>query len=397
MPTASPLPDVRVPAVPPGTPEGRPTSAGARNIPSLDGLRALSVAAVVLSHYTMHAGGIPQGVLDVCDPLGTIGVRVFFVISGFLITTLLLQDRAAGGEVRLGRFYFRRLLRIFPPYYAYLGVATVLAAFGTLPALGRVWPAWAYVSNVAPSAGWYTGHTWSLSVEEQFYLTWPFAVAMLDRRWATRVATGACLLMPGVRLLARAHYGDEWMAGTFAFDFLAAGCLLALAPHWVTRARAWIVARGGFLVVALLAAAVLAEPVFAYRRGPRAELVELVGLPAVELVAITAAVAWCVAHPTSHVGRILNSAPLRVVGVGSYSIYLWQQLFLSPRLPSYTGAGALAATAVMAAASYFLVERPSLGMREWLEGWWRGERPPRDPRTRGAVHVPGRLASAACE
>lgn len=375
-----PLADARSPAIRPN----------ARTIPSLDGLRALSVAAVVLSHYTMHASGIPPAVVRFCDPLGTLGVRVFFVISGYLITTLLVHDQTTHGNIRLGHFYFRRLLRIFPPYYAYLGIVALLALVGVLPALGRTWPAWMYVSNLVPPTGWYAGHTWSLSVEEQFYLTWPIALAIAGQRRAPWVALGACLVMPGVRLLAHAHYGDEWMAGTFAFDFLAAGCLLAIAPSWLQQARTWILARGGALIAVLLTAAILAEPLFAYRRGPRAELVELVGLPILELVATTGAIAWCVARPTSRVGRVLNAAPLRAVGIGSYSIYLWQELFFSPRVTSYTAVGALTATAVMATVSYFLVERPSLALRGAIERWWRD----RGIRRHARVAAAGALAAA---
>ena len=119
-----------------------PADVRGRSIPSLDGLRALSVSAVILAHVLFPwAGRTSAPLATAVSALGPIGVRVFFVISGYLITTLLMQDEDTVGRIRLGRFYLRRVLRIFPPYYAYLLVVTLLTVAGTLPAARRAWPA----------------------------------------------------------------------------------------------------------------------------------------------------------------------------------------------------------------------------------------------------------------
>lgn len=302
-----------------------------RAIPSLDGLRAASVALVVLSHMDPDHFG----------PLGLLGVRIFFVISGYLITRLLIDEMDASGTIRLSRFYFRRTLRIFPAYYAMLAVAFFL---GT-PAH---W-SWlvSYTSNVGPPQPFVIGHAWSLGVEEQFYLIWPAVLLVAGRINGRRIAIGVIALMPLVRVawFLLFHTGRPMFATPD--DFLAAGCVLALSAF---RAPRW--------GLALLPLTALYHLAFGMSYRWRFVLDITIGET---LCAVAIAVA--IAHAVTNESRLLNNRIAHVLGVGSYSIYLYQQLWVHQWWPV-----AIAGMGGAALASYLLIERPGLRLREWIEG-----------------------------
>jgi peptidoglycan/LPS O-acetylase OafA/YrhL len=161
------------------------TSTG--RLPSLDGLRAISIILVLLG----HAGG-PRGFQRINLQIGDyahLGVVVFFVISGFLITSLLMHEYDTTRRISLRLFYARRTLRIFPASYFYLCVICLLSASNFIHLRGvDIWHAFTYTVNFFPGRSWQVGHLWSLSVEEQFYLLWPFAFAVSGPRKANRVA-----------------------------------------------------------------------------------------------------------------------------------------------------------------------------------------------------------------
>ena len=146
------------------------------HIPSLDGLRAISISLVLFGHLvgTRNFGRPDPGLGDVAH----LGVVVFLVISGFLITSLLLKEHAHTGTVSLKLFYARRSLRIFPASYAFLACVGLLWLGGTIhlrPA--DIWHAASYTVNYVENTSWEVAHLWSLSIEEQFYLLWPFALS----------------------------------------------------------------------------------------------------------------------------------------------------------------------------------------------------------------------------
>ena len=338
-----------------------------RAIPSLDGLRAVSILLVIVSHSSSlwESGTAPAA----ATAYGDFGVRVFFVISGFLITSLLIREQEKVGSVRLRRFWFRRTLRISPPYFAFLAVIAFLFARGMMgdgPA--RWWPALTYTSNYFPTGAWLTGHTWSLSVEEQFYLCWPLVIARTSRTTALRVAGGVIVAAPVVRVALFALTRDYDVARGWDFDFIAAGCALALAApmlaksqRWNSLLRSWWLGAG---FVALLAVHL------ALRQSHRWLFVgEIFAFLSAEALVLTVVVAWCVERPGTAIGRVLNAAPVRWLGIISYSVYLWQQLFFRPHAPWPRFATAAAALCA-AILSFYLVERPSLRLRGWLERWW---------------------------
>jgi len=326
----------------------------------IDGLRAIAIATVLLDHLDVpgFAGGF-------------IGVDVFFVISGFLITTLIAEAQAAGG-FSLARFYERRMRRIFPALFATLAVTLALGAALMTPAdyedLGKAAAAaaisganlwfWSTSGYFAPEAERLALlHTWSLAVEEQFYLLFPTLMIGL--------AAAARLPRRGV-IAALALVSFAWSAAT--------------SPLWPDAAFYLLPARAGELLLGALVA--LSPPPAVDARGR--ETLAFLGLT---LIAVAVAVidradpfpSWRAALPclgtalvihagragATAVGRLLALSPLRFLGAISYSLYLWHWpviVFARYRLFDDLGAGAIAVLALvsigLATLSWRFVERP---------------------------------------
>jgi peptidoglycan/LPS O-acetylase OafA/YrhL len=346
--------------------------AGSRDIPSLDGLRAISIALVLLSHLGGTAGFPASHQTMSFFALGTLGVQVFFVISGFLITTLLLRELDETGTVSLRRFYFRRTLRIFPPYYALLAAMAIAGVLGWVSVSGNdLFHAFTYTSNYNFDREWNLGHTWSLGVEEQFYLLWPAVLVLLGRRRGLIAAAAFALAAPLVRVGIWYLLPDYRPAIGNSFetvaDALAIGCLLAGTRDLLWEQPAF----RRFLASRWMLAAPAIIGVFAALDRPRTNA--LVGTTMMSL-AIALIIERSVRFPDDQIGRVLNSRPFRFVGVLSYSIYLWQQPFLNRDLPSTTTSFPLniALVFTLALASYYIIERPSLRLRQRWERWlWK--------------------------
>jgi len=360
----------------------RPANRDSARIPSLDGLRAISIMLVLIGHLAGTRGFPLSAAAGNRLAVAEIGVHVFFVISGFLITGLLLQEISGTGRIKLDHFYFRRTLRIFPPYYAFIAALVVAQACGALTlAPHDATHTLTYTSNYDASRSWWIGHTWSLSVEEQFYLLWPMALVLLGVRRGIFVAALVVFVTPAVRL-AELHLLPQYVDGighrfeTVA-DAIAIGCVLAGTREWLHRDRRYrrFLSSPAFVVVpcAIFAGSMLWQhPHAAY----------LVGMPLAN-VATALAIDWAVTFPSGAVGRVLNAPALVFIGWLSYSLYLWQQPFLRRGgLQWWTTFPAnIVLAASCALASYFLIERPSLSLRRWLERSRRTRRAP------GAVDV----------
>ena len=158
-------------------------TAASDKLASLDGLRAVSIVLVVMEHLH-RTNGFPQGGFDnFAGDYGRLGVTIFFVISGFLITTLLLREEDKAGRVSLWRFYARRALRIIPAFLMFMFAIVAAERLGWVQLNpGDLTASFTYTVNYKPDRSWDIGHLWSLSVEEQFYLLWPFTLVMLGRR-----------------------------------------------------------------------------------------------------------------------------------------------------------------------------------------------------------------------
>ncbi len=349
-------------------------------IPSLDGLRALSIGAVVVAHATgMASFHLPARVAPLVMHLGQLGVRVFFVISGYLITSILFRELGKTGTLNVKKFYFRRTLRLMPGLYVLVGTVALFAWLGWLRLDdGDLFHAATYTMNFHYPHAWWLAHCWSLGVEEQFYLLWPALLLAFGRRGGLGICAAFVVLGPVIRAWSWYHGGDG-VGETFqtAADAVATGCLLAGLRPWLSGQplyRRLLDTRASWLV--LLGTAV------SYGGFAQFFHVELTVGPTFLNLGIALCIDYCLRHPAGKVGRILNSAPMVAVGVGSYSIYLWQQMFLNRNGDWWVHSfpAALVAVAVASTLSYFLVERPFMRLRETLERAWSRRRSELQPR-----------------
>jgi peptidoglycan/LPS O-acetylase OafA/YrhL len=334
-------------------------------IASLDGLRAVSVAFVILGHL-VGTQSFPRELY----PLGRFaefGVRIFFVISGFLITTLLLKEIELTGSISLRQFYFRRIFRIFPASYAYIAAIGALAfAHALYLRSADLLHAVTYTVNYHSVRGWYLGHLWSLSVEEQFYLLWPLALKLSGRRRGIIVALTVCVACPLIRmaefaLLPAARLGVGERFETVA-DAIATGCILAGARDWLSSQKWYIglLSSKWFFLIPILTLSLNLPMRVRYEFGV-AETLKNVG--------IALCIDWCIRFRSHPAGRFLSWSPVAFLGVLSYSLYLWQQPFLdrygSSTLTHFPLNCLLALGAALA--SYYLVERPFLRVKKHFE------------------------------
>lgn len=341
------------------SPAAAPASDGYRlgRRPGLDGLRGIAVLMVLWNHTARPYSGT----------FGTVGVTVFFVISGFLITRLLVEEFDREGTISLRRFYVRRALRLVPAMVIYLAVTAVVALRYDEP-LSRILWAGLYLTNIVRSFGEYitlTPHTWSLAMEEQFYLVWPVVLLLLLTRASLR-RRGLVVFLVATIVASLAY---RWWLITAGADYqrlhndplvvavsLLAGCLLAFSIASV-RGR-W--AGGAAFVTALLVT--LGCGPAEKNEWTYSVVVPLTTLAAVVLVIVVTRDG----SRTPWVDRVLTWAPLSYVGKISYGLYLYhytvfyvvkreyrgsdmQHLILQPALE-------IALSFVAAMLSYHLVE-----------------------------------------
>lgn len=323
-----------------------------RRIPSLDGLRAVSIALVILSHLVKwkHVS------LDIIGSYGSLGVFIFFVLSGYLITNLLLREHERTSSISLRMFYLRRAFRIFPAAFVFLAVVTIL--YWHPMKWYHVVAAFLYVANMDLSRPWIFGHLWSLSIEEQFYLLWPLALKKWYRH-RTAVVLCAFWATPVFRTVLYAFKVHNGLSGSLPVysSQLAIGCLLAiLAPRIPRISRP--------LAFAMLVVFVLV-PWFPATTPARTLFGLFVLSPGLHV-----AVAGLVLHVIQTPYRFLNWAPVAWLGRISYSLYLWQELFCS-NAALHAGYALVLPAIACACLSYYLIEQPMLRLRDN----WTRERP----------------------
>jgi len=359
-----------------------PSAEASTRVPSyrvtgLDGVRAIAVVLVILYHLS------PGAVIG-----GYIGVDLFFVVSGFIITTLLLREREFTGRIRLGAFWRRRARRLLPALGVLILVccsAAYLVGRDVLVGLGsQVLGAVTFSSNwlfLAAQSDYFGGtvpelfrNLWSLAVEEQFYLLWPLLLVLVFLRvprWLritgiVLIAIGSAVAMAMLwspEAATRVYYGTD----THAFG-LAIGALLAVvALHWPARPLEWarwhrrVLGLAGWIALAgiLALGMVMRED---------SQIVFQGGLAGVAVLGAVVIAALLV--PGSLLGRILESPPMRWIGQRSYGLYLWHWpvfILVVAAMPGWARDGlegwakggiALAITVAAAALSYELVEQP---------------------------------------
>jgi peptidoglycan/LPS O-acetylase OafA/YrhL len=319
-------------------------------MPQLDGLRGIAVALVIVHHVTPP---VEFG--------GWVGVHVFFVLSGFLITSLLMREHARTGRVDLLRFYLRRALRLYPPLIIALVVLAPLGILvsGVVGYAKAAALAGAYVMNLyttftgAGVQGW--GHTWTLALEEQFYLVWPvaFLVAFAGMRRSPRVSTAVLAAVAVASVIAGSLLWTESsnVNPLLTAGGLAIGCVMALTRlTWADAARHPVTAPAGAI---LLAGAVVVG-----------SHVHVAGAGLILSVLGTVLLLAALVEGRGDAVRVLSWAPLVGIGAISYELYLWHYpllqylIALTGGTPASVAWIALPATAVAAVLSHRFVSAP---------------------------------------
>jgi len=370
-------------------------------IPSLDGIRAVAISIVIAAHTVgrygwPHAGTTAHRWL-VGDGSGfwPDGVGMFFVLSGFLITTLLLREYERTKTISLKQFYLRRCFRILPPFYTYILFVLIFCLIEHIKIpWGSVTSAALFFRDYATGAGfWATDHLWSLAVEEQFYILWPalliWGLRSGGRKLAARIAVVCIAMAPLLRIggkLAHVRYFEHRVPVMFhnRMDALMCGCILAILVgepaferYFAKLSKFWWFFLAYTFVISHELAVLL---------GLRFNL--SIGLT-LDSISVSILMLWLIRNPQSLLGKILNSKLLTTIGVLSYSAYLWQTFFIHPSNPSVLARMPYALIWIWVAAwlSYRLIEQPALRLRDRII--WQKKRAA--PQT---VQIAGPLTSA---
>lgn len=313
-------------------------------LPQLDGVRAVAVSCVMAFHFIPWVNQIAA--------LGSIGVRLFFVLSGFLITRILLASRQYQVSAALRSFYIRRALRIFPVFYVVLAIA---AALNIGPLRSTIGWHLTYLTNayLFNRGSWHgsISHLWSLAVEEQFYLVWPWLMLLLPLRWLRPMIVAMIFIAPMSRMVIGGSMSG--VLPTSCLDSLGAGALLA----------------------------VTGRPLFHAAIGP---LLIIAGLWFHSDIALDFGVSLTAANIVARAtrgiddvfGRVLTAKPVMYLGTISYGVYLFHGFMpyvLGRYVPGYIDIAwplrlviLTAATIVVASLSWRFIEAPILRMKDRL-------------------------------
>jgi peptidoglycan/LPS O-acetylase OafA/YrhL len=362
----------------------------AHKMPQLDALRAFAVLSVLFVHFVARP---PRWLAIV--PWAACGVQLFFVLSGFLITGILLDSRSAveAGASRLWmlrQFYARRFLRIFPLYYAVILAGWIIKLPGFTESLG--WNL-AYLTNlyIVLKAGWIgaASHLWTLSVEEQFYLVWPWIVLFLPKRWLLPVFVGVGVFAVGYGMTIAGWFGPWLSLMPFtSFDCFGAGALLALAQRRENegdpRLRRILCGLGLCAGVPVLILALQQH------FPPQSVDGKLAVMHLAMTLLFTPLISGAASGFTGPLGLLLDQEPVQYIGKISYGIYIYHlpvrwviNLYGSNWLklpwPIASAAVLLIATVVVAALSWHFFECPINRLKRFF--------PYRDTRGRPSVRV----------
>lgn len=337
-------------------------------IKGLDGVRAIAVLLVVFSHHMVYeAMGVDRAahpeLAQLLNP--SLGVKIFFVLSGFLITYLLLREHDRFGKVNLLHFYARRAFRLLPLYFLVITLLLVMTLLGSTTMNYRSFLyLFTYTQNFMPAEYNYAAisHLWSLAVEEHFYFVWPLLFVL-----GRKVALGAAATFTGLALLFGDNFPTTW---TFPAALgITVGCLLAYAVRSVHVQRFMTHVLWGRVVLALSLAG-LFSPWFGYRTY-------------FFLPAVAGLIAYVFLNQDSWVTKVLDIKPLALIGVMSYGIYVWHAVlggtgpYRTPdmKFPMEMRTGFIL-TFVVAPMSYYGFEKPFLAIKDRFRQ--RGQQAPEE-------------------
>lgn len=347
-------------------------------IGAFDGLRAVAVMLVVSGHcfdsYHSVATSVPAWFKEIFGN-ASFGVRLFFVLSGYLITALLMREKAQTGSISLGKFYLRRTLRIFPAFYTYISVIALITWLTPLEItpsqfLAAATYTWNYgglwVIDGTKEGTWFLGHLWTLALEEQFYLVWPFVFVFWRFKGLRYLPLLAMVILPLVRV-ATYFLVPEWrgylgMMFHTSIDSILIGCGFALWCDCLKKPipTLWLKR----LVPLAVLIPTVASPLLRLQFGGAYAVT--IGFTADALCAGAVIVALREGLAAGSFAQFLTFPAMQWLGRLSYSLYLWQQLFLTELNETWTGHFPISPFAALAAAcaSYYLLEQPVLRLKD---------------------------------
>ncbi|TRW23034.1 acyltransferase [Flavobacterium zepuense] len=352
-------------------------------IKSLDGIRAISILMVLFGHASATMPKVQY--TEYFFPFifnANLGVKIFFVISGYLITKLLIVEREKTGRIDIKDFYLRRIFRIFPVFYLYILVILFLK-FTFFPDiftdygifLAAAFYCWNYkhlMFNGPPQDNgyWYFGHLWSLSMEEQFYLAWPLMFVKINRDKLLKVVLALVILMPLVRIatyfLMPDSRGQLGMMLHTGGDTILFGCLGALIEkNERIKAILFKYLNKTALVAVVAILVFVVSPILNMKFKGSYQMVLGESFNA---ICITFLLFWCIYIP-SKVANFLNYKFIAQIGILSYSLYIWQQLILTTNTNLWINKFPqnLGVVFVIALVSYYMIEKPILKLKKRLK------------------------------
>ena len=338
-------------------------------IRSLDGLRAISITIVILRHLLSQNYLNPNFKYVPVLFDGQFAVNIFFIISGFLITTLLLREEERSGSVSIKIFYLKRVLRIFPAYFFLLFIYAILQYFKIIEISRNSWlTTVTFTKFLNGGTDWYTWHTWSLSIEEWFYLIWPI-LFLQTKKYRQILLWLIIILVPIVKVLSNFKIIPN-ISDLSLFtraDAIAIGCLFAIHKAIIEvflfkKERLFIyLLLIGILVLGILSPYGIGTTLkalsiaIAGTHGTIANL--LIGL--ILIYSIQIQKGWWY--------KVLNHKTAVYIGTLSYSLYLWQQFFIHDTIKWYNKFPVnLLFIIICAMGSYYLIEKPFLKLKSLI-------------------------------
>ncbi len=340
-------------------------------ISSLNGLRAISIIIVILYHLKQH-GIIDQSayLVQIFDLFfrGAFGVNVFFVISGFLITSLLINEEYKTNAISLKNFYIRRTLRIFPAFYFLLLVYFILQLLGYI-----------YISNMAyfsaitytkyifkDGKDYFTGHAWSLSIEEHFYLLWPIMFKVF-KKYRKTIPWLLILLSVVYEIYRLKDFPNQYNLNILAkSNTLAIGCLFAIHKDAIVN---YLQSKWTYLI-AIATGTILFLNYFENHFPTNLFIGKLFYVLGgtdgiVSGFAIACFIFYSIYGPKNWWHWLLNTKLLNYIGLLSYSLYLWQQLF-TYKSDMFINKAPFNILFLLLAAlfSYYIIEKPFLKLKD---------------------------------
>lgn len=351
-----------------------------KRIPSLDGLRGVAIILVLIGHGSYS---IPQSFLShlfVFVGNGHLGVSIFFVLSGYLIYTLSIQEVQKTGTFNWKNFYFRRILRIFPALYFALFIVTLLTIFKvltlTIPILLTTATFTSNYSSLWIKSTEYPdyfviGQYWTVSLEEQFYLVFPLLIILFRKNQLLPVLIGVILFEPFVRVACYFLMPDlRGQLGTMLhtnFDSISAGVLLGeLLRQDTLKDRLIRLANNKYILISSIVFLVFISPILSiHYKG----IYLMTFGKTLELIGISIVITAAISNRKTLMFDILNSKLLSYIGVISYSLYLWNNLFLYSDGSMIVNKFPLnfICTFGMGIFSYYLIEKPFLRIKDRLK------------------------------